>query len=168
MCIYVRELTPAELAQVRDLARSSDTVTHRHARAVLLSAQRVRVLEIAERLDYCARAVRNLIKAFNKDGVKAVSRRKSPGRPRICDQEARDAILDLLHKPPSTFGIESALWTTKALAEVAVRQGIVPQISDETIRIEIKRARMRWQRAKRWTTSSDPDYDKKRASLAFG
>jgi len=161
MCIYVRALTAEEGSEIDSLTRSSDTVTHRHARTILLSAQGIRAPKIAETLGYTSRAVGKIINAFNKKGVSSLPRGKAPGRPRICDDRTRDAIVELLHRPPSDFGIQSALWTAPDLAVVAMDQGIVETISEDTIRKELRRARMRWQRAKRWSTSPDPDYEKK-------
>jgi len=57
MCIYVRALTAEEGSEIDSLTRSSDTVTHRHARTILLSAQGIRAPKIAETLGYTSRAV---------------------------------------------------------------------------------------------------------------
>jgi len=164
MWLFVRSLTPEERSPVETLARSSDTVTYRRARTVLLSALGTRVPEIMAALGLSDRTVRNTIHHFNQDGVASLPRRMPPGKPRRCDPAARRALLELLHRPPSDFGIESRLWTAADLAAVAVQQGIVPSISQDTVRREIRRLGKSWQRAKRWTSSPDPDYSEKRGA----
>jgi transposase len=164
MWLLIRSLTPEEAAQLEELARSSDTITYRRARVILLSAQGRRVPAIMAALGLCDRTVRDTIHRFEHGGVAALRRRQAPGKPRRCDTAAREALVELLHRPPTDFGIESQLWTAADLAAVATRQGIVTTISPDTVRREIRRSGKSWQRAKRWTTSPDPDYTEKRGA----
>jgi transposase len=164
MWLHARQPSPAERDQLEQLARSADAVTFRHARLVLLSVAGEKVPQIQAALGLSDRTVRDTIRRFNEYGPAALVRRKAPGKPRRCDEATRAALLDLLHRPPSDFGIESALWTAPDLARVAVEQGLVEAISSDTVRAEIRRAGKRWKRAKRWTTSPDPDYTRKKGA----
>lgn len=161
MWLYVRSLTPEEQQQVEALARSSDTVTYRHARIILLSAQGQRVFQIQQALGLSDRTVRDTLRRFNEDGVASLPRRRAPGNSRRCDAKAHAALLELLHRPPTDFGIEGGLWTAADLAQVAVSQGIVAAISPDTVRRQIRRGGQSWKRAKRWTSCPDPDYTEK-------
>jgi transposase len=164
MWLFVRPLTPEEQAGVEACARSSDTVTYRRARIIQLSSQGCRVPEIMAALGLSDRTVRDTLRRFDAVGLASLPRRKPPGKPRRCDPAARAALLELLHRPPTDFGIESRLWTAADLAAVAIQQGIVSTISQDTVRREIRRLGKSWQRAKRWTNSPDPDYSQKRGS----
>jgi transposase len=164
MWLHVRSLTPEEQAQLEALSRSADTVTYRRARTLLLSAHGQRVAAIMAALGLSDRTVRDTIHRFHAQGMAALPRRKAPGKPRLCDAARREALVELLHRPPSDFGLESGLWTAPDLAAVAQQQGVVPSISPDTVRREIRRSGQSWQRAKRWTTSPDPDYSKKRGA----
>lgn len=166
MALYVRPLSPEEREHVEALGRSRDGVTYRRARVILLSAQGERVASIVAALGLTDRWVSELIRRFNRDGPAALARRKAPGKERLCDAAAREALIDLLHQSPTAFGIESELWTPEELAEVAVGQGLVERISERTVRREMQRAGHSWQRAKRWTKNPDPAYTKKRAHQA--
>jgi transposase len=84
MWLSVRSLTPEERAQVDALARSSDTVTYRRARTVLLSSQGTRVPDIMAALGLSNRTVRDTIQRFNRHGVASLPRRTPPGKPRRC------------------------------------------------------------------------------------
>lgn len=162
MWLYVRPLTPEEQEQLDDLARSSDAVTYRHAQIIRLSAQGYRVPQIQAALSLSDRTVRDTIRRFNDLGPEALPRRKAPGQPRRCDPKAREALVELLHRPPSDFCIESRLWTADDLAAVAVAQGTVPALCADTVRREISRSGHSWQRAKRWTHCPDPEYSRKK------
>jgi transposase len=166
MWLFVRPLLPEEQAQVEALTRSSDTVTYRRARTILLSAQGRRVPAIMAALGLSDRTVRDTIHRFEREGVAALPRRKAPGKARICDAARQEALLELLHRPPTDFGIESGLWTAPDLAAVAQQQGLVPAISPDTVRREIRRSGQSWQRAKRWTNSPDPAYTEKRGACS--
>jgi transposase len=164
MWLFVHSLTPEEQAGVEACARSSDTVTYRRARIIQLSSQGHRVPEIMVALGLCDRTVRDTLRRFDAAGLASLPRRKPPGKPRRCDEAAHAALLELLHRPPTDFGIESHLWTAADLAAVAIQQGIVPTISQDTVRREIRRLGKSWQRAKRWTHSPDPAYSEKKGS----
>ena len=48
-------------------------------------------------------------------------------------------------------------------AEVSFEEGLTKeQVSGETIRATLLRMGVRWQRAKRWITSADPLYERKK------
>jgi transposase len=167
MCIYVRPLKDDEQRHIQALLRSADAATYRHARVVLLSSQGKKVSQVMEAVGLSDRWVREILHAFNRHGVNSLPRRPAPGRQRICDEPTRAALLELLRRPPTDFGIESRLWTGADLAAVAQQQGIAPAMSARTARREIRRAGHRWQQAKRWS-AKEPQYERKKTVRAPG
>jgi transposase len=167
MCLYVRPLTADEQRQVEQLLRSADAATYRHARVVRLSAQGQKVAQIVAAVGLCDRQVRKIVHSFTQHGVTSLPRRKAPGRKRRCDPAAHQALVELLRRPPTDFGIESATWTGADLAAVAKQQGIAPDLSARTARREIQRAGYRWQQAKRWS-AQEPDYERKKTAGSPG
>jgi transposase len=162
MPLYARPLTDEERQQVTKLVRSSDAVTHRRARIVLLSTQGRRVAEVMAATGLCESTVRTTLRAFNREGLASLPRRQAPGAKRRLTEAGRAALAELLHTPPAAFGIESSLWTAPDLARVAREQGLAEELSGDTVRREIRRSGKSWKRAKRWTTSPDPDYQRKK------
>jgi hypothetical protein len=70
----------------------------------------------------------------------------------------------LLHQSPRTFGHPTSLWTLELAAAVGFEQGLTARrVSGETIRATLQRLGVRWKRAKRWLTSPDPEYARKKA-----
>jgi hypothetical protein len=50
------------------------------------------------------------------------------------------------------------------VAEVSFEQGLTSrQVSGEAVRLTLKRLGIRWKRAKRWISSPDPEYARKKA-----
>lgn len=168
MCLYVRPLTTEEQTQVAQWAQSYDAVTHRRARIIHLSAQQVKVPAIAQSVGCTTRWVRETIHRVHDAGMERIPRRKSPGRPRRCTPAQREALIEVLHQRPDTYGHAASQWTAADLAATAMAEGIVATISEDTVRDELRRARRSWQRAKRWSTSPDPRYAQKRAASSAG
>ena len=93
--------------------------------------------------------------------------RKGSSRPhrfRVAFDLARgEQLRALLHRSPRTFGKPTSVWTLPLAAEVSWEQGLTPErVSGETIRVTLQRLGLRWKRAKRWITSPDPEYARKK------
>jgi transposase len=168
MCLYVRSLTTEETTHLAEWAQSYDAVTYRRARIIQCSAAGMKVPAIAHAVGCSTRWVRETILRVNRGGLDRIPRGKSPGRPRRCSHEQREALIEVLHQRPDTFGHARSQWTLADLAATARATGIVETISDSTVRTEIKRARRSWQRAKRWSSSPDPHYAQKRDDSSAG
>jgi hypothetical protein len=84
--------------------------------------------------------------------------------PRDPHAESAEALREMLHRSPREFGRESSLWTLEMAADVAFEEGLTPErVSGETIRATLSRLlSVRWMRAKRWITSPDPLYERKK------
>ena len=111
--------------------------------------------------------VRNAIHAFNERGLPEALQRASLKRPhtihRAFDPEHAETLRELVHQKPRKFGKESSLWTLEMAAEVSFEEGLTEQrVSGETIRATLERMGVRWERAKRWITSPDPEYARKK------
>ena len=80
------------------------------------------------------------------------------------DQESAEALRGMLHRSPREFGYGSSLWTLEMAADVAFEEGLTEgRVSGETIRATLSRLLgVRWMRAKRWITSPDPLYERKK------
>jgi hypothetical protein len=163
--IFVRSLTDTERDALIAGLRSPDAFTLRRCQILLASARRERAAQIAHALGCDDQTVRNAIHAFNRSGLAALTEGSS--RPhRIAaafDAAATNRLRTLLHQSPRTFGQPTSLWTLDLAAEVCCNEGIIEErVTGETIRATLKRAGVRWQRAKHWITSPDPAYRRKK------
>jgi hypothetical protein len=73
-------------------------------------------------------------------------------------------LREMLHRSPREFGRESSLRTPAMAADVAFEEGLTEEhVSGETVRATLSRVLgIRWMRAKRWITSPDPLYERKK------
>jgi transposase len=165
--IFAREPSGAERAQLEAGLRAPSAFTVRRAQIVRLSAAGRRPSEIARGLCCAVQTVRNGIRAFNAGGLAALSAGAS--RPRsaapVLDGAKRERLRAILHQSPRAFGRARSTWTLALLAQVAHEQGLSPTVlSPETIRQALLRLEVSWRRAKRWLTSPDPAYARKKAA----
>jgi len=70
----------------------------------------------------------------------------------------------MLHRSPREFGYDSSLWTLEMASEAAFKEGLTERrVSGETVRATLARLLgVGWLRAKRWITSPDPLYQRKK------
>jgi transposase len=164
--LYVRPLTDVERARLEEGLRSSDAFVLRRCQILLASARHERPPQIALTLGCDDQTVRTVIRRFERAGIDACLTRQSnrPHHPPMkVDAAAVENLRALLHQSPRTFGKPTGIWTLKMAAEVSVAEGVIgEQVSGETIRLALKRLGVSWKRAKRWITSPDPEYARKK------
>jgi transposase len=161
MPIFVREITVAEREEIKAGMRSSDGFIVRRSQILLSSVRKETARQIARRLGCCDQNVRNVIKAFNQNGLavfRAGSRRPHQTSAKF-DEQRVGQLKEILHQSPRKFGRETSLWTLDLLAEVSYENKLVEsQVSAETVRATLERFGIHWKLAKHWITSPDPAY----------
>jgi transposase len=162
--IRVRPLTVDERVFVAAGLRSSDACVLRRCQLVLASSRGELAPAIARALGCSDQTVRQVLHAFNTQGIAALERRSSrPHTMRVAFNAAGcERLRDLLHQSPRAFGKPTSVWTLPLVAAVCAEPGITAErVSGETIRQTLMRLNIRWQRAKTWISSPDPAYAQK-------
>jgi transposase len=164
--IFVRPLSDAERETLEAGLRSPDAFTLRRCQILLASAGGQNAYQIARNLGCNPQTARNAIHEFNEEGLSEALRRGSHHPHtvhRSFDEEGSEALREMLHHSPRKFAQESSLWTLEMAAQVSFEEGLTKErVSGETIRATLARMGVRWQRAKRWITSPDPLYARKK------
>ena len=163
--IFVRTLSKEERQELEAGLRSSDAFVLRRCQILLASARTEHPPRIAKNLGCGQQTVRNAIHDFDERGLDALKAGSS--RPRevhaAFDESATEALREILHQNPRNFGKGSTLWTLSMAAEVSFEEGIIERrVTGETIRATLSRLGIRWERAKRWIESPDPEYERKK------
>jgi transposase len=148
------------------LASSTDAFVLRRCQILLASSRGENAYQIARSLGCNPQTARNAIHLFNESGLQAALSRGS-SRPHTVqaafDSEGAERLREVLHQNPRRFGKDSSLWTLQMAAEVSFEEGITQgRVTGETIRATLVRLGVRWERAKRWITSPDPEYQRKK------
>jgi len=164
--LLVRPLTDAERRALEAGLRSPVAFTVRRAQILLASARGEHVPAIARSLGCDEQTVRNALHAFAAQGLTALTPDSS--RPHTIhaafDAAGAEQLKEMLHRNPRDFGHPTSLWTLDLVAATAHAAGLTAtRVSGETVRATLARLGVRWRRAKRWITSPDPAYQRKKA-----
>jgi len=163
--LSVRPLTADERASLETGLRSTSAFTVRRCQILLASAEGQSTSTIAHDLRCTDQTVRNAIHAFHHRGLAALQPQSS--RPHtlsiIFDAGVCESLRALLHQSPRTFGKPTSRWTLALAAEISYTPGLTPRwVSDEAIRLALRRLGVAWTRAKHGITSPDPAYRRKK------
>jgi transposase len=168
--IFVRSFSDEERERLKAGLRSKDTFTMRRSQIILASSRGERAPRIAKNLGCASQTARDAINDFNERGLLALEAKSSrPRRTRDAfDQQSAKALREMLHRYPREFGRNSSLWTLEMAADVAFEEGLTTErVSGETVRATLSRLlSVRWMRAKRWITSPDPLYERKKGGAS--
>lgn len=163
--LFVRTLTDDDTRVLEQGLRSRDASELRRCQIVLASATGQTAPRIAAALGCSDEWVRQVLHAFNAEGVASlVPRSRRPHTIHMAiDAEGGEALRELVRRSPRDFGKPTSVWTLHLLAEVCAEQGLTESVvSHETIRQTLLRLGVRWQRAKAWIRSPDPAYPQKK------
>jgi len=162
--VRVRALRPYEGRKLVKLLRQGrDAIAVRRAEIVLASAQGESAGEIAARLHFTPDYVRKVIHAFNERGLEVLrAQYENGGRPPKVLPEHESELVELALTPPRLTGQPFTHWSLERLREVAVRRGLIPKVSVETVRQILKKHHLSLQRTKTWKQSDDPDFEEKK------
>lgn len=118
--IFVRSLTEGESAGLRAGLRRGNAFTLRRSRILLASAGGGTPRRIARQVGCTDQTVRNVIGAFERQGLACLRRKSSAPKSRRTelDEAKREKLRALLHTSPRQFGRERSLRTLKPVAEV--------------------------------------------------
>jgi hypothetical protein len=79
------------------------------------------------------------------------------------DQDKAERFKEMLHRRAQESDKSTSMWTLELAAEVSFGEGLTNErVSGETVRATLARLGVRWQRAKRWITSPDLEYSRKK------
>jgi transposase len=164
--IFVRSLSDTDKEHLQTALRSKDAFVMRRAQIILASNRGERASTIARSLGCGSQTVREAIHTFNQRGLAAlVAGSSRPKRTRsVFDNKTAESLRGMLHRSPREFGHDTSLWTLEMAADAALEEGLTEErVSGETIRATLSRVlSVRWMRAKRWITSPDPLYERKK------
>jgi transposase len=140
MALYVKPLRSEEQMRLDALQRAEDgSDLGKRVSIILLSARRQGVHEISMRVGLHPINVRKWIHRFNQLGIDGLYPKRSPGRPRLFDEIQRQEIVRLARTAPDSLGLNFSSWSLQRLRQELIGRGIVPEISAEAIRQELRK-----------------------------
>ncbi len=166
--IIARELTTDERQELEKGLRSTSAFTVRRSQILLSSAvDRWNAREIGEQLRISDQCVRNVIHAFEQEGLVCL---KEKSRARHDNQSAFDEkglsrLQDLMRQTPRSYGHQSSLWTLELLAQTCWAERISTRpLSVAGVQGGVRKLGINWQRARHRINSPDLHYAHKKSA----
>jgi len=125
--VYVREMTEEERQAVEKGLRSGSAFMVRRSQIILSSAgEKRKAQEIGEHLRVSDQCVRNVIKAFEREGVKCLEEKRHARKDNQSgfDLEGLAGLKELVRQSPRSHGHESSIWTLEMLAQTCWEEKI--------------------------------------------
>ncbi|MHA6792255.1 helix-turn-helix domain-containing protein [Pseudonocardia bannensis] len=141
--VFVRPLSMDEGRKLQRITRTSkDPVRMRRAIVVMMSGQGQTVRDITALLQVSEDYVRDVIHAFNERGFDALDPKWSGGRRRKIGKQVREWICLIARTSPAECGLTGfSTWSLAKLRDYLLAEGIVAELSRETLRGDPARRR---------------------------
>ena len=167
--LFVRLLSENERKTLQTGLRSKDAFVMRRSQILLANSRGLSPANIARSLGCASQTLTNSIQACNDRGLLALTPGSSPPKHvhAAFDEQSAESLREMLYRSVREFGYDSSLWTLEMAAEVSFEEGPTQRcVSGETVRATLVRhLGVRWLRAKRWITSPDLLYERRRERL---
>ena len=161
----IRAPTTEERQTLEQWEQSRTLAWYQRARTIVLAADDgMNATAIARTLGLHPNTTRRWLHTFDQEGLAALAPQPRGGSAKHFGEEVVEALIALLHEPPTQHGAPDERWTVREAAAALVREGWTSQISHESIRRLLREHKHSWQRAKEWLTSPDPAYTFKKST----
>lgn len=164
---FVVRLSSQDRAVLEERA-GSRSVSHAfvvRARIVLLAADDMKNVDIADRVGVCVDVVSKWRRRFCQEGLAGLVDRRRSGRPRRFGSEVVAGIKAMACEPPEQRRVPLARWSSAELADQAVAEGLVAAISSSTVRRWLHAAAIKPWRYRSWIFPRDPGFAVKAARV---
>jgi transposase len=119
------------------------------------------IASTAREFDVSTPTVRKWLRRYRQAGLVGLTDRScrplnSPTRKLEPGPNLNDAIMEIVHSPPTSAGINRTSWRLQDIKNVLEARGLVA--GDRSIRTAVQTSGLRWKKARVSLTSHDPEY----------
>ncbi|GAB3460890.1 hypothetical protein GCM10027570_46260 [Streptomonospora sediminis] len=160
--VRARRLTDQEGRKLQHIVRrgSTNTVRYRRATMILASSSGNTVPAIANLVAADEETVRDVIHAFNDQGLGCLDPKWAGGRPRHLRPDEETLVVQTATTRPAKLGRPFTRWSLrKPAAHLAQSRGL--RIGREALRLLLKSRGVTFQRTRTWKESPGPELEAK-------
>lgn len=156
------KLTRADQHEIERLLRDGRTEqrTARRGQVLLaMKSSKTLISELCEQVGMTRIGIWYLCRRYETTGLEAIYDAPRSGRPREISALERVSIEQLACSEPSGVGLEMTHWSTRSLAAIAMRRGLVSHIAHSTVSLILRNADLQPHRSRYWITPTlNPDF----------
>lgn len=132
--------------------RTEQRVARRGRVLLAMEDSETLVTELSEYVGMTRTGIWFLCRRYEAVGLDAIYDAPRTGRPREISALQRVAIEQLACCEPAGLGLKMTHWSTRSLARIAVKRGLVSQIAHSTISLILRDADLQPHRSRYWIT----------------
>ncbi len=141
-----------EIEQVLRDGRTEQRVARRSRVLLAMQDPQTVVAELGRQVDMTRFGIWSLCRRYEAVGLNALYDVPRSGRPREISALERVAIEQLACCEPAGLGLKMTHWSTRSLALIAVKRGLVPHIAQSTVSLILRDADLQPHRSRYWIT----------------
>jgi transposase len=160
---FVNKLTEQDIRRLKDFDKEiANPNVHDRVRMVLLSHKGYNISRLSQILDLNNDDISKWLKRYESEGVTGLLNRPRSGRPAKITQQHIQLMIEVIEKSPRLYGYNRSQWDCNLLS-LYLKKRTKVVISDEWVRLLLRRFGFRCGRGKLRIISPDPLYNKKKA-----
>ena len=154
------EIHPGEKALLLDTLFGNNLYQKKKAYTILFRQLGIHERLVADVLSIAPRTVRKRRQYYKEFGLANFLSKNKKLQRNFDNTELKELVFEMLHSPPSHYGINRTTWTIPLLRKSILNSECI-LIGKNTIRKIIKKEGYRFRKAREVLTSNDPEYKEK-------
>ena len=150
--IHVSQSNRHEIERVLGEGRTEQRVARRGRVLLAMQNPQTLVTALGERVGMTRTGIWFLCRRYEAVGLEAIYDAPRSGRPRDISALQRVAIEQLACCQPAGLGLKMTHWSTRSLAAIAVKRGVVRHIAHSTVSLILRQADLQPHRSRYWIT----------------
>ena len=131
--IKVPNADQREIQRLLDDGRTEQRVVRRGQVLLAMKNPKTIVGELCQQVQMTRIGIWYLCRRYEATGIEAIYDASRSGRPREISALERMSMEQLACSEPSGVGLEMTHWSTRSLAEIAMKRGLVSHIAHSTV-----------------------------------
>ncbi len=150
--IRLSKLDSREIEGLLRDGRTEQRVVRRGQVLLAMKNAKTIIRDLCKRTGMTRFGIWRLCRRYESVGLNAIYDAPRAGRPREITALQRVGIEQLACCEPSGVGLEMTHWSTRSLAEIAMKRGLVPHIAQSTVSLLLNAADLQPHRTRYWIT----------------
>ncbi len=150
--IKLSQVDQREIQRLLDDGRTEQRIVRRGQVLLAMKNSKTVVSELCQEVGMTRVGIWYLCRRYDTMGLDAIYDSFRSGRPREISSLERVSIEQLACNKPSGVGLEMTHWSTRSLAEVAMKRGLVSHIAHSTVSLILRNADLQPHRNQYWIT----------------
>src|SRR3990172_7756201 len=141
-----------EIERLLDDGRREQRIARRGGVLLAMKNPKTMVSDLCQQVGMTRFGIWCIGRRYESVGLNAIYDEPRSGRPREITALQRVSIEQLACCEPSGVGLEMTHWSTRSLASLAVKRGLVPHIAHSTVSLILRAADLQPHRSRYWIT----------------